>query len=151
MGNNQSCVGQIISHLARAYTANLNARLQPLGLSQARYQVLSVLDLEGEQTQRDLALRLGVEQATMANTLTRMSRDGLIARRAHPDDGRAQLVTLTEKARGLIAPADLAIKAADQSLLETLPAAEHALFLSMLDRLSSAIETTGSISQKSRN
>jgi DNA-binding MarR family transcriptional regulator len=80
------------------------------GLSQARYQVLSVLDFEGEQTQRDLALRLGVEQATMANTLTRMTRDGLIARKPHPDDGRAQLVALTQAARDLVAPADQAIK-----------------------------------------
>lgn len=145
-----SSVGQTISNLARAYTANLNARLQPLGLSQARYQVLSVLDSEGEQTQRDLALRLGVEQATMANTLTRMDRDGLIARKPHPDDGRAQLVTLTQAARDLTAPAHQATKAADQALLESLPAAEHALFLSMLDRLSNAIAATGPIPETAR-
>jgi DNA-binding MarR family transcriptional regulator len=148
---NTSSVGQTISHLARAYTANLNARLQPLGLSQARYQVLSVLDFEGEQTQRDLALRLGVEQATMANTLTRMTRDGLIARKPHPDDGRAQLVALTQAARDLVAPAYQATKAADQSLLESLPAAEHALFLSMLERLSNAIAPINSPTKTPRD
>ncbi|WP_394689480.1 MarR family winged helix-turn-helix transcriptional regulator [Hoeflea sp.] len=140
----EASAGQTISYLARAYTASLNLRLQPLGLSQARYQVLVALDAEGEQTQRDLAFRLGVEQATMANTLTRMSRDGLIARKPHPDDGRAQLVALTTAARELVEPAHQATREADQSLLESLPAAEHALFLSMLQRLSNAIKPTGS-------
>ncbi len=120
MQDKQSSFCQTISHLARAYTASLNARLQPLGLSQARYQVLSVLEADGEQTQRDLARRLGVEQATMANTLTRMTRDGLIVRKPHPDDGRAQLVALTQAARDLVAPAHQATKEADESLLENL-------------------------------
>ncbi|EDQ32825.1 Transcriptional regulator [Hoeflea phototrophica DFL-43] len=151
MQDKQSSFGQTISHLARAYTTSLNARLQPLGLSQARYQVLSVLEADGEQTQRDLARRLGVEQATMANTLTRMTRDGLIVRKPHPDDGRAQLVALTQAARDLVAPAHQATKEADESLLENLPAAEHALFLSMLERLSNAITPGGSTQETQRD
>ena len=37
----------------------------------------------------------------MANTLSRMERDGLISRRKHPKDGRAQLVYLTARGRTL--------------------------------------------------
>ena len=43
-----------------------------------------------------------MEQATIANTLARMERDGLIERRVHPRDKRAQQIFLTDKARGVI-------------------------------------------------
>lgn len=137
--------GQMAAQLTRHYTARLKSRLQPLGLSPAQYQALSVLDADSEQTQRSLAAALGVEQATMANTLSRMERDGLIARKPHPDDGRAQLVVLTHKARDLIEPARQAAKAADQTLLDGLPVAEQALFLSMLRRVIAAMETAATI------
>lgn len=136
-GGHQS-LGQMVVSLARSYTAQLNARLEPLGLSQARLQVISALEADGEQTQRELAERLGVEQATMANTLARLDRDGLVVRLPHPDDRRAQLVRLTEKAGVLIAPAREAVKDADRALLTGLPEAEQALFVSMIARLSAS-------------
>ncbi len=37
----------------------------------------------------------------MANTLARMERDGLIERRVHPQDKRAQQIYLTDKARAM--------------------------------------------------
>lgn len=129
-------LGQMIVTLARSHTARLNARLEPLGLSQARLQVISALETDGEQTQRELAERLDVEQATMANTLARLDRDGLVVRFPHPDDRRAQLVRLTGKAGALIAPAHEAVKDADRALLKGLPEAEQALFISMISRLS---------------
>jgi len=46
-------------------------------------QFLALSELWGDDglTQRELAERLGVEQATMANTLARMERDRLVERR----------------------------------------------------------------------
>lgn len=46
-------------------------------------------------------MRLDVEQATMANTLSRMARDGLIRRSASKTDKRAKVITLTDRARNL--------------------------------------------------
>lgn len=145
MLENKNSAGQMTVQLTRQHTAFLKSRLQPLGLSPAQYQALSVLEADSEQTQRSLAAALGVEQATMANTLARMERDGLIARKPHPDDGRAQLVVLTQKACDLVGPARQAAKDADQALLDGLPVAEQALFLSMLGRVISAMETAATI------
>ena len=50
-------------------------------------------------TQKELARLAAIEQPTMAATLARMERDGLIERRADPDDGRSSLVSLSAKAR----------------------------------------------------
>jgi DNA-binding MarR family transcriptional regulator len=138
MLNEDQSLGQMIVNLARSHTARLNTMLEPLGLSQARLQVVSALETDGEQTQRELADRLGVEQATMANTLARLDRDGLVLRTPHPDDRRAQLVRLSPMASALIAPAREAVKDADRALLKGLPEAEQALFISMIARLSAS-------------
>ena len=37
----------------------------------------------------------------MANTISRMERDGLFERRPHPEDGRARLIYITDRARSL--------------------------------------------------
>ncbi len=50
-------------------------------------------------TQTALARQALVEQPTMANTLARMERDGLIERTPDPDDKRSALVRLTDLGR----------------------------------------------------
>ncbi|OCW58166.1 MarR family winged helix-turn-helix transcriptional regulator [Hoeflea olei] len=131
--------GVLASEIARLYTAALQRRLAPLGLSPAQFLVLSELWSEDGQTQRMLTARLGVEQATMANTLGRMERDGQIERRPHPDDRRAQIVSLTEAARALEAQATAVAREANAVVLGGLPVAEQELFLSMLGRIVSAL------------
>ena len=127
--------GILASEIARLYAAALQGALQPLGLSRAQYLALSELWLEDGLTQRQLAERVGVEQATMANTLVRMERDGLIEKKPNPDDGRSQQIWLTEVARRLQAPATDAAARANEIVAEGLPVAERELFFSMLARV----------------
>ncbi|KGF66908.1 hypothetical protein LL06_25500 [Hoeflea sp. BAL378] len=131
--------GVLASELARLYGAGLQRRLTPLGLSAAQFLVLSELWAEDGQTQRRLTERVGVEQATMANTLARMERDRLIMRTPHPDDRRSQIVTLTDAARALEAAAVAAASDVNRAVIEGLPAAERELFLSMLGRIVQAM------------
>ena len=86
-------------------------------------------------TQRELVERLDVEQATMANTLTRMERDGLIERRAHPDDGRSQSIHLTEKAISLRQPATDVARAVNGVALGDLSDDERNLFIDLTRRV----------------
>ena len=127
--------GVLANELSRLYGGQLQSRLAPLGLSPAQFLVLVELWGADAQTQRALTERLGVEQATMANTLARMERDRLVTRKPHPDDRRSQLVCLTESARALEAAAVAAAAEVNQSVLEGLPPAERELFLSMLGRI----------------
>lgn len=131
--------GALASELARLYGADLQRVLAPLGLSPAQFLVLSELWGEDGQTQRVLTGRLGVEQATMANTLSRMERDHLVTRRPHPEDRRSQLILLTDAARALEATAVAAAVAVNQAVLDGLPPAERELFLSMLGRVVSGM------------
>ncbi|WP_169852660.1 MarR family winged helix-turn-helix transcriptional regulator [Neoasaia chiangmaiensis] len=75
--------------------------MAPLDLAVAQFMVLQQLWVAEDLTQRDLVERLDIEQATMGNTLGRMERDGLITRRPHPTDGRAQIIVPSERAMQL--------------------------------------------------
>lgn len=127
--------GALASDIARLYAAALQRRLLPLGLSPAQFLALSELWRDDGLTQRDLTGRLGIEQATMANTLARMERDKLVERRPNPDDGRSQQIWLTQTARGLQAPALAAAVEANGRVIAGLPLAEQELFFSMLGRV----------------
>lgn len=127
--------GVLASEIARLYAAALQRTLMPLGLSRAQFVVLGELWLTDGVTQKELASRLSLEQATMANTLARMERDDLVTRKPHPDDGRSQQIWLTGTAKELQAPATRAAIEADSLVAAGLPAAERELFLSMLGRV----------------
>jgi len=91
-------IGFLANHMARLFASELQTGLKPLGLAPAQFMTLLELWEENSLTQKQLVQRLDVEQATMANTLRRMERDGLIIRRTNPQDGRAQFICMTVKA-----------------------------------------------------
>lgn len=132
--------GFLANHMARLFAKGLQERIRPLGLAPAQFMTLLALWDEDGLTQRDLLLRLDVEQATMANTLTRMERDGLIERRSNPDDGRSQSIHLTERARALRAPATAAAAAQNELALAGLGAAERQQFLDLMRRVIAAMQ-----------
>src|SRR6201747_3184487 len=58
--------------------------------------VLGRLDRDGAQSVSDLAFAERVRPQSMAQTVTDLESDGLVARAPAPDDGRRPLVSLTE-------------------------------------------------------
>lgn len=127
--------GFLVNHLARLFANRLQARIAPLGLAPAQFMALLELWDKDGLTQADLVERLDVEQATLANTLKRMARDGLIARTAHPDDKRAQLIWLTDRARALEEPAKLAASQVNQAALAQLSANDRSTLIKLLGKL----------------
>lgn len=106
----------LASQLARGFSRALQLRAAKLGFSAGQFPILLELWDEEGLTQTRLLEKIDIEQATMANTLSRMERDGLIERRPHPADKRAQLIFLTDKARAMKADALAAASAADDEL-----------------------------------
>lgn len=106
----------LASQLARGFTRALHARAAKLGFSPGQFPILIELWEEEGLTQRQLLDRVDVEQATIANTLSRMERDGLIERRVHPTDKRAQQIFLTAKARDMREDALAAADEAEQAV-----------------------------------
>lgn len=100
--------GFLANHLARLFGMHLARAIEPLGLAPAQFMTLLELWDRDGLTQSELVERLDVEQATLALTLQRMERDGLILRKPHPEDRRARLIWLTDQAKELEAPAKAA-------------------------------------------
>ncbi len=117
------------SLLARGFARSFQERAAGLGFSPGQYPILVALWSEDGLTQRQLVDRLDIEQATMANTLTRMERDGLIERRAHPSDKRAQLLFLTDRAKALRDEAEQAARDAEDAMFSGFRRFERELML----------------------
>ena len=106
--------GYLMNHIARQFAILLGEGLKPLGIAPARADL---------------------KQATIANTLARMERDGLITREPNPDDARSRLIMLTEQARALQQQSTEIAKAINQTALSDLSADEQKLFLEMAAKI----------------
>lgn len=70
-----------------------------LGLSPGQPKVLEYLMEYGESNQKAIADYCEIEQATVGSILTRMERDGLIARTQREGNRRSLYVSLTSRGR----------------------------------------------------
>lgn len=127
--NRMDSATYLSGQLAKAFTRSLLSRASELGFSPGQLPVLLELWAEDGLTQKQLLDRVGIEQATMANTLGRMQRDGLVERRPHPSDRRAQLVFLTDRAKSLEEKAVSAAREADDALFKGFRRFERELLL----------------------
>ncbi len=97
-------LGYLVNFLARLFARRLDRRLEALGGQVGQFATLLVLWERDGITQTELAQLVAVEQPTMANTLGRMERDGLIRREVDAADRRRSLIYLTDPARALEGP-----------------------------------------------
>ncbi|WP_271025502.1 MarR family transcriptional regulator [Rhizobium sp. RCAM05973] len=125
----------LASQMAKGFARALQQRATKLGFSPGQFPILLELWSEDGLTQKQLLERVDIEQATMANTLSRMERDGLVERRPHPSDKRAQLIFLTDKAAAIQAEAIEAAMAADTDLLKNFRSFERELLLEYIRRI----------------
>ncbi|APW61361.1 MarR family winged helix-turn-helix transcriptional regulator [Paludisphaera borealis] len=132
----------LIGRTARLLTRVGDARLKSLGLTGAQLPVFAALQDGSTLSQTALARIAGVEQPTMAATLSRMERDGLIRREPDPADGRSSLIRLTPAAIAkLPALAALRTQAAEEALAG-FDDAERKLLAGMLMRIVANVEKT---------
>jgi DNA-binding MarR family transcriptional regulator len=127
--------GYLATRLARLVTGAFHRRIAPMGIAPAQFSVLLEVAQTANLTQRDLVRRLDVEQGTMTNTLSRMERDGLILRRAHPLDARSQTIVLTAKAEAALPAAVAAAEEVNREALAALSESERRRFIQLLQRV----------------
>jgi MarR family transcriptional regulator, transcriptional regulator for hemolysin len=95
--------GQLLHGTARAWRQKLDARLKPMGLSQAKWRTLMHLSLAPEAlTQAEIAARLGVEEPTVVTLLNGLEKAGWITRKSSLRDRRCNMVLLGQRAQRVI-------------------------------------------------
>ena len=127
--------GYLVNHIARLFADGLRKRVEPLGIVPGQFPALLELWIEDGQTQKQLVEKLDIEQATLANTLARMERDGLIERTEHPDDRRAKIINLTEKAKSIRNDAYAAAGETNDQAMASLSKAEQRQFVEFMQRI----------------
>jgi DNA-binding MarR family transcriptional regulator len=133
-------LGYQVNHLGRLLAQALAQRLKPFGVVPGQFaQLLALYEHDG-LTQAELCRIVQIEQPTMANTLARMERDGLISRVPDPEDGRRALVTLTAHARDISPDLTDAAKAVNATATTGLSKAEVDTFMATLARIIENLE-----------
>ena len=140
-----------INYLGRLLLSQLNDQTKPFGVTQGQLPVLCCLDEKEGQTQAELCKIIQVEQPTMANTLRRMERDGLIYRTSSEHDKRQSRVHLTKQTRPTV---DVLRKKRDQvinQMTSNMTAADLKTFNRLIDLAIQTLEHGKSEEPRKRN
>jgi DNA-binding MarR family transcriptional regulator len=81
--------------------SRVDAVVRPHGLTFARYEALVLLTFSraGELPMSKIGERLMVHATSVTNTVDRLQRSGLVAKRPNPEDGRGTLASITDRGR----------------------------------------------------
>lgn len=136
----QQCPAQTFGHLTRdvstLWRELIDRRLEPLGLSAARWQPLLVLHrADTALTQTMIAGALAIEAPTLVRLLDRLSRDGWVERRRCPQDRRAHHIVLTAKAKAACADIERVLEEVRREVLSPLEASEIQQCVETLQRV----------------
>jgi MarR family transcriptional regulator for hemolysin len=131
--------GHLVNRAARLFAKEADRRLRPLGLSSGHIPVLFSLAAEPVLSQKALVQRAGIEQPTMAATLTRMERDRLVERRIDRIDARTSLFRLTPMAKSKLPHFFETLDQGNAEALAGLTAVEKEQFLNCLQKIISKL------------
>ena len=132
--------GHVVNYLARLFAAALYRRIGQHGVNTGQFPVMLMLWEQDGVTQASLVGKLAVEQPTMAGTLKRMERAGLIRRVADPTDRRQSHIHLTRKGRALEDALVAGVKDTNAIALAGLTAADSAQFVKLANRMIENLE-----------
>jgi DNA-binding MarR family transcriptional regulator len=128
-------LGYQIGLLSRLFDRRLQEALRELGVAPGQFAPLVMLYEQDGLTQAELCKRINVEQPTMANTLERMERDGLIRRKVDDADRRRALVFLTQKSKDVRAQVLEGVRQVSTRTVAQISAADQDAIFRLLGRM----------------
>jgi DNA-binding MarR family transcriptional regulator len=88
-----------LSDVARTMRTYIDQRAREHGMTRAQWGVLLRLERQEGMTQAEMAESLEIQPISLVRLIDRLCLHGLIERRPHPHDRRANRLYLTEKGR----------------------------------------------------
>lgn len=132
--------GYMTNWAARLFARAIDRRLKPLGISSGQLPVFFALGEGAALSQKVLTELASIEQPTMAATLSRMERDGLIEKRPDPTDRRSSLIVLTPVAMEKARDVREAIASVNAAALSALTADERQAYLETLAKIIAVLD-----------
>jgi DNA-binding MarR family transcriptional regulator len=110
-------------------------RMAPYGLRPVDFSVLSLVRHNAGITSRQLCASLGILPPNLVGLVNGLEKRGLVSRRPHPRDGRAQGLHLTEAGDTLVAAAEATATELEGQVAQALTATELKTLLRLLRKV----------------
>ncbi len=92
-----------LADVARTMRTYVDQRAREHGMTRAQWGALARLERQEGMTQAEMAEALEVQPITLLRLIDRLCEQGLVERRPHPHDRRANRLYLTDKGRATLA------------------------------------------------
>jgi MarR family transcriptional regulator for hemolysin len=133
--------GPLLGGTARAWRLKLDARLKPMGLSQAKWRTLLHLSRAPEPlTQSQIAEHTGIEEPTLVTLLHRMEKEGWVVRKSSARDRRCKTVHLQPGTARMIDRINATALKLRHELIKDIPAREMQTCMRVLDEVRARAE-----------
>lgn len=134
----EGCLSFLVRHAWLSMRTVVAEALAEHGLSVAQYATLMKLDEESGLTVADLARTMSSARQSANQLLAGVERAGLVERRPHPRDRRAQQIFITAAGRQRLRAATPAVQAVEANLEKGFSAREQEVVRTWLQRMASA-------------
>lgn len=121
--------------LARSHRARAASMLADIGLFPGQEILLMQLAEKDGKPQKNLCDSIGLDHSTVAKSVGRLERDGLIERRKNAQDGRISEVHLTPKGREMTNAITRVWAELERQTVEGLSAEEQAQLMSAAKKI----------------
>jgi DNA-binding MarR family transcriptional regulator len=124
--------------LAKAYQracAIFKEHFDAYGLTPQQFGLLAFLWQQDGLSQAELSVKSQIDRTTVGGIVDRLEKEGLVARRPHPEDRRAYQVFLTDRGKGLEDELSALAGRALAKVNAPLTAEEQAAFVRLLEKL----------------
>jgi DNA-binding MarR family transcriptional regulator len=105
------------------------------GLRGYHFRLLAALDQYGPSSQADLGRNTGIDRSDVVAALNELVDGGLARRRADPEDGRRNVVSITRPGSSMLERLDAALDGVQDALLEPLSQHERTTLVRLLGKL----------------
>lgn len=122
----------------RAALAVINVFLDRMAVYDLRpvdFSALSLIRHNPGITSRQLCSALGVLPPNLVGMINRFEKRGLVMRRPHPNDGRAQGLHLTDPGEALMAQAEQTATALEKDVANRLTERERGTLMALLQKI----------------
>jgi DNA-binding MarR family transcriptional regulator len=137
-------VGYELKRAQQAFCVAVDDALRQVGLTNAQYAVLAMVEDAGALSGAELARRLFVTPQTINQLVASLQARGLVGRARHPLHGRILQTSLTQRGRSLLAAAHQRVRAVEARMVAELSEQERHELVRLLGACARALSPAGS-------
>jgi len=134
-------LGFRVNYLAKLMRSELEFRLQSFGISSTQWTVLVALLQEDMISQRDVAERVTLDNATTTRVLDVLEARGFISRNRTDDDRRVQIIALSDVGREFALEAAKCGEEINLAALESLTPEQKTSLIEIIEKLTIRVES----------